>query len=564
MISFSRIWQLSFVTFIVTFLAACDGKVEGDVFIVKGGGNIAVSPGRAVTFIPYESEMALLKEASVGASKVALASIEMEVGKLCPNAVSRANAELDRNRNIIKEITQKRSVPKMGCGGLKEERDSAADSALAALTSQKSERERLEAALQRAKSARSKKIDEIAADLKQKQMAKVVTSFTQTGDNFVYSIFNTSDYCIGKAIATYSTTIWQVELRGPDGTLVTTEMSFQREAMDEYGFTMKDCFVPEWGKIAESVRSSTLTLDTPELKKAAAEGSLETIPCGYGRTCAKVDSVTLVSDYDFYAVEKTEIGSKVSYKTNPVNWKQKASKSDSLSELDKEIDKAKANLNAALSRHKKDSTTLAASQAETNYQQCIADNAILDESNRILSEGQGPYSSVESCSGDSSTIASGLAALDSLLGLKLDIPDAKDPYRNAFLVFVVSAFGDESAITTSTSIHGHYSIERIPAGRYLVMAEYADNFVSGFWLNAVEITSGEQVIDLNQNTFVPFFLTSYLQMAAQSCESCVSGAEPIPNRIELTKALERRKADLEEVQESLNELERTLRRFGRM
>ena len=167
----NRIWQLSLITTALFFLVACDGKVEGDVFIVKGGGDIAVSPGREVTFIPYESEMALLRKASVSASKVALASIELEVGKLCPDAVPIAKAALDRNRSIIEVITQRQSVPTSGCGGLEAKRDSSAESASAVLATQKSERERLAAELDRAESAKSKKIAEIASSLETREKA---------------------------------------------------------------------------------------------------------------------------------------------------------------------------------------------------------------------------------------------------------------------------------------------------------------------------------------------------------------------------------------------------------
>ena len=565
----NRIWQLSLITTALFFLVACDGKVEGDVFIVKGGGDIAVSPGREVTFIPYESEMALLRKASVSASKVALASIELEVGKLCPDAVPIAKAALDRNRSIIEVITQRQSVPTSGCGGLEAKRDSSAESASAVLATQKSERERLAAELDRAESAKSKKIAEIASSLETREKALITTDFRtirsgyDNGDVTV-TIRNGSKYCIGDG-SSYAR--WGATLLGQDGTVkIGNKSIYKSSAEDEFGFSKGKCVLEAGVAISDKISSYMRKLDSPEQKKAAADGRLKTESCGYNNsdTGGVPASIRLDGDISFFEVSKETIGSNVSYAVKPVDWVAMAQESTSFSSYNSAIEQAQSELNAALSRHTQNSSTLAASQADTAYQQCVEDELTLTEANRILSEGQGPYASVESCQGDSSTIASSLASLDTLLRMELDIPNAKEPFSDAFLSNVLNAFSSEDAIVTSTTIQGHYSVEKIPTGNYLVMAEYADNFVNGFWLNPVEIKSGEQLIDLNQNTFVPVSLANYLEVAATSCETCVSGTEPIPGRSELIEATEKQEEALKKLQESLDKFSETMRRLSDM
>ncbi|MDA9915633.1 carboxypeptidase-like regulatory domain-containing protein, partial [Luminiphilus sp.] len=132
-----------------------------------------------------------------------------------------------------------------------------------------------------------------------------------------------------------------------------------------------------------------------------------------------------------------------------------------------------------------------------------------------------------------------------------------------FLSNFLSAVSSEGVVTADTSIQGHYSIDALTPGNYLVMAEYQDNFVEGFWLDAVTISRGEQVIDLNQNTFVNVPLIEYLRQAS-ACDECL-GNDSIPARRFLVeagkKAIEERERVLKELEDTVEEFERAMRRL---
>jgi hypothetical protein len=148
-------------------------------------------------------------------------------------------------------------------------------------------------------------------------------------------------------------------------------------------------------------------------------------------------------------------------------------------------------------KHKKGAKDAARGKLE----QCVSDSAMLAKLNPTISGSNALLTEVASCNAAPAEIASGLAALNSLLGLELDIPDGEKPYKKGFRERVSEIVYGDSSIVAETSIKGHYKIESISSGEYLVIAEYMDSFVEGFWMNTVTIKSGEQIVDLTQNSF---------------------------------------------------------------
>jgi hypothetical protein len=549
----------------LSVLAGCNGSVEGDVFIIKGGGDIAVSPGRTVYFVPGENEKTLFAEAAVQAAKDALATIESQVAKLCPVALPEANAALDKLVKTESTITAAGTVPPEGCGELERKRDELEAQAASVRSAQADEQARLRKALATAKQERQTAIANKARALKRAQESKVLfrvdppAGYTRSK----ITISNNSDYCVGGE-TTYAFQDFEIDLTvyASDGkTILWSDQIDLDERKDEFGFSLGACRVPKGVSVSEEVYQDG-ALDSPQLRKAAADGAIETYlgTASYSRqTVARYGSWKVTSEYDFYTVERTEKGTSVSYKVTKVDWSKEALKSQSFASYDQKIKSAERALDAALKAHAADTSVGAANKASGALASCVTDSATLASIIPVIDKARSASVQVADCSASTNQVAAGLSEMNDLLELGLEIPDVKNPYRESFVTNVLLALTGDGVVKADTNIQGHYVIEEIPAGEYLVIGEYSDNFVQGFWLDAVSVESGAQTIDLNQNTFVGVPLTSYIREASYACESCVTGMEPIPSRSVLVERIEKREAALEELKESFEELNRALR-----
>ena len=549
-------------------LIACDGAVEGDVFIIKGSGEIAVSPGRTVTFIPVESEKALLNQASVVAGAAALESIKSDVIELCPTAKEDSETVLAMLASEIDEIKATGSVPAEGCGGLIATSNQLAASAKSTRDSQASELKRLNAELSAARSEKNKKVQQLADSLRQEQLDRLTLTYRADGDDAVWTWRNDSDYCVGPGPNSYSFSFTGIGFSNGLRTASVSEYSFT-EVKDEFGFAISGCHLLPGNSNQESDYSGAPTTASPELKKALSEGKIEGYGCGYSfspKTCIAVDRAEWNFSDKFLEVTRKDTGGRVEYDVQPVDWNAKARSTGNFAAYDKKIKSAEDAIARATKRHASNDVVARADAAKASAEQCEADVAVLAELEPSLERSQNLANAID-CFGsvNPTQLAGGLATLNAELQLDLEIPDVKKPYQEAFLTAFVETMSSESVITTDTSIQGHYSVEAIAPGNYLVMAEYADNFVEGFWLDAVTVESGDQVIDLNQNSCVSVPLIEYLRQASKACDECL-GADPIPSRITLVtaaeEAIEARERAQKELQDALDSLERTLRRLG--
>lgn len=539
---------------IIIVLSACDGSVKGDVFIVKGSGEIAVSPGRSVVFIPVDSEEKLFSMAASVASEAALQSVAGELIELCPSAKKQAEAITEDLSTQVHNITAKDSVPDEGCEELVAAADRLGVLASSIEAENADEIARLTNALTVARSERDKKVTEMAEHLRQKELDKLSVQVEIGGPSYnkrLYWTFNNgSDYCIGPADNEYGFAYLKAKAYAGGVELASESDLMFYPKKDSLGFEIKGCYFQS-GEIAKTYNSGA-PCSTPVVKKLIREGRVKT----------KGDCVLLesshwdFSDHVFLEVSKKDAGETIEYKTSPVNWKAKAQEQFSFASHNKNISEAEKVLAAANERHASNASVSQANAAKKKSELCTADYNSLAELNLTLDKSLKLHGSL-SCDAatDQTELARALTAIDSLLDLGLEIPDVKAPYASAFLSEIESIMTSETLISADTSIQGHYTIDSIPPGDYLVMAEYADNFVNGFWLDSVSVTTGEQIIDLNQNTFVSVSLSDYIRTVARSCDTC-NGSDPIPSRETVVAAAEALQEELQELKNILEKLKR--------
>jgi len=556
--------------FLLSFLGlvGCNGSVEGDVFIIKGGGEIAVSPGRTVTFIPAESERAIFSQAAKSAGAVALAGIQTELLGLCPVAKADAKQVLSGLTEEITEIKAKGSIPAAGCENLSATSTRLASEVASTKKSQASELKRLRADLASAISEKEKRVMKLADKLEseQKKLISVTYAPSGRGDGATWTFRNNTDYCIGEE----SSYMFYFQAQGFSNgikTASTSDSAFSA-IKDEFGFEIEGCYLPA-GKSKTNSGYAASTTKSPEIKKAVTEGKLQTYSCNSSysqKQCVKVDSARWTSSYELLEVKRKDTGGSVVYSVKPVDWKDKALKSGDFRAYDSKIKDAKSALSRAEKRHASNSLLAEADKAASNAAQCQSDQKLLSEL-EPLTERAEQLTNAVACDGTipSTELTASLAKLNGELQLDLQIPDIEEPYQAAFLSSFVETITADTVIAVDTNIQGRYSVEAIKPGDYLVMAEYQDNFVQGFWLEEVTVSSGEQVIDLNQNTFINVPLTEYVQQAA-ACDECL-GNDSIKSRSSLVEAsemaIEARERAKKEMQDAIDNLERTLRNLRR-
>ncbi|MDA9915703.1 hypothetical protein N9D43_02135, partial [Luminiphilus sp.] len=334
-------------------LFGCDGSVEGDVFIIKGNGDIAVSPGRTVTFIPGVSERTLFGQAASYAGEVALASIQDDLVAICPVAKESSDATLSGLAEEINAIKAKGSIPLEGCGKIEATSARLALEAGSEKERQTSETTRLSKNVASARSEKNRRVKEIVAGLKNEQMKRLTVTYRSNDADSVWTFTNNSDFCIGDADG-YSFYFAADGFSNGIKTISAGDSKYG-SSKDEYGFEMEGCFLPAGQSYTyKPILYGAPTTATPENRKAASEGKVRTYDCGpsYSRkVCIEVDSARWTSSYEFLEISRDDNGDSVVYSVTPVDWESKALSVEDFDAYDSRIQDAEDALARAKKRY---------------------------------------------------------------------------------------------------------------------------------------------------------------------------------------------------------------------
>ena len=122
----------------------------------------------------------------------------------------------------------------------------------------------------------------------------------------------------------------------------------------------------------------------------------------------------------------------------------------------------------------------------------------------------------------------------------------------------------DSEYKTSTNISGHYVIDKLPRGNYVAYSSYRDNFIEGIYLENIEIT-GEAQVDFSNTKFHEVgSLSSVIDIFYEDCSSKICSESDLRYTLDMNEAerrYEKRKEELEDIEESIRELERLFKKY---
>lgn len=265
---------------------------------------------------------------------------------------------------------------------------------------------------------------------------------------------------------------------------------------------------------------------------------------------------------------RTVSGDTVAYNSEAINFRQLAEEEayperSLIKEQESIINDADLEIARLNDLSKSDSLIEAENNAEEILISCTTatdNNAMLKES---INQARVYLDDTKSCRLDDGNV------FDSLMSVALtdkDLYQLDTIMNKDYSVEAANAMMMKFAASeykTSTNISGHYVMNEIPKGKYVVYSSYADNFNSGIYINDIEIT-GEAQIDLSNTKFLSVYsLQSLINTFYAQCSGTICSQSDLSYTLgnSIDKA-ERSYKDLKEseerLQESLRDLERLL------
>lgn len=270
----------------------------------------------------------------------------------------------------------------------------------------------------------------------------------------------------------------------------------------------------------------------------------------------------------FIALEdevRTEVGDLITYTSKEVNFREIAEaetydETALISEQEQILIAAQIEIERLSNISIEDPLIAGENDAQGRLTQCsnaLSDNDLEKE---FISETNTRLSNIASCSLNDGNV------FDTLWGTSLTDKDLNQlgilvdkDYSSEAAYAALKKFTD-SEHKTSTNITGHYVLD-IPKGNYVVYSSYQDNFISGVYLDNIEI-SGESQIDLSNTKFQEVgSIASIIEIFFEGCSGRVCSESDLRYTLDIDEAerrYKRRQKDLEDLNDSLRELQRLL------
>ena len=529
----------AFCLYIAVFLlAGCTkSNVSGDVYIIKGDGSVIPSAGRTVRLIKAEDRASLFAQVGAEAVKSAQKALGPEIAKQCPAIIDAGAKALEGLRADMAAIKNKGTIPENGCDGLVTESSRLKAEFESVLAEQKAEIEKLQSDLQAAKKQRQPKLEKLADELYKAELDDVdVRSFRSStsyiADHYVTELYNNSRFCIGRVELDIEYYSYDTLVHTRTHTIPEQYSLNASSVKDKFGFVKTGCYI-EYGSssLIDRVFLSELPSVDSRMRKAYSERKIK-VRIVHGVERIMVTDFRSDTKINFVRVSRKELDSDVIYNSTPVDWIKEAEKSGNFDGENRLIRTIGENLKAARNRHASNQSISVYDKALESARACQADSQSIDDLQILISKGEESLDFFTDCSSASLHIfGSALPAINAAFNLGFEIPKGNKEFEAAFIIGVTETILSSSTLTSNTSMNGHYKIKGVPKGKYIMFAEYNDNFVGGFWLKPVTIDAYRQKIDLDMKFFADEDFSDYLEdVASAACENCLFSDFEFPKR----------------------------------
>ena len=603
----------------IMILNGCDPvKVEGDVFLVKGDGKPQPSAAKEVIFVQSESFEDLLIETYLEIVESDLKSSSNTIKGICDNAREIMKAELSETEALLtSNISEQKASGIIDQNGTCTSFQATFDEAFSAASLRRNNFENQIAEQESIKRVGLNAIKNLTSELEREiseresqlykdfvdgiQMSIVTNnrvrySFDRKGvlqvtNNTPYNLKLEKDICL-QFYNVEGNPVGESSYNSNGTKLTTRDVNTANITQDEYGFSRGGYL-----KKGESVRQVFDDNVFPSRNFSASERlkfskkygqdpkgwpdvTVADLSKGYDiliPTTYSDDAACDLGDFSnntepkFIALEdevRTEIGDTVTYTSKEVDFRTIAenetyAETTLIEEQELIVEAAGLEINRLIDLSSIDPLIASENDAKALLTQCsnaLSDN---DLEREFISETNTSLSIIETCSLSDGNIFDALISTsltnDDLYQLdKLMNKNYSAEATNAMMM----KFAD-SEYKTSTNISGHYVMNEIPKGKYVVYSSYADNFNSGIYINDIEIT-GEAQIDLSNTKFLSVYsLQSLIGTFYGPCIGTVCSQSDLSYTLgksidEAEKSYKDLKESEERLQDSLRELERLL------
>lgn len=515
-VTIKEVLTLFFLLLVSLLNSGCtDSNLTGDVFVVKGDGDIKPLAGWKVYLLPYKSEAEFLYEIANDTYATIIPETSETVKLLSQSALAFAQEQKENLDKKVASIKGKYSTPPSDCNEL-ESKYKTITQKTAQLTEKHNKLiSQLENEINVATSDKDKALRKVADEIDNGLRNKVtVTIISQDGHDIKYTIYNDTAYGIKlkKVVLNYN----GIEIE---------EEEYFSTLHDAYGFDTNMHVMPNTSRTFSGSIILKAIPRNPELKLLYETGKLKGLNSKYSRRGPYPLINKVILKYDLYNISRKRDENKIVYNKTPVNFTDLAIKEESFSSFDNKIERIRQQHATENNKFINDDnikqklkTQKELKECQNNYAIFKKDTGNLAELNKNISKLSKVIDALAQPKAEVvndkwiATAIESIKVLNSDFRGSFELPSLDDKYTELVTYNVAKKLSESTQ--TDTSIKGAYSFTEVKKGNYLLISEYIDNFVHGFWIKEVALDKDTK-IDLNNNSMVDMPLIEYLSIKSK-------------------------------------------------
>jgi hypothetical protein len=536
--------------FFISLLTACGGPVniEGDVFLVKGDGKPQPAAAKQVIFIEGESLESILIDAYLSSIEELAEKNSTIIRGLCKNSSNNWIAALDEGQDTIDQAIESAktngitdpdgscSIIDLNAEDSKVIAQAKQNSFLSLINQEQVKIDQATISLSNLNKILNTKISERENELYENFAKGIEITFSYknaTGSNrgkgFKANVIvsNNTQYNIRLNdpiyLETYNVEGDPVGSHYPSGLyecwyspgsmiqhLEIAPSGINKSfGVDEFGFA-KSSFLPTGSSAVASPNNyycngKSLT-SSQRLKMSKKYGNNESDWPNLDVPDLSKDYKILPNSGRFIPVlpeVRTETGDVVTYESMEVSFRaiaaqQNWAETELIDIEEKIINKARKEIIRIRSQLAKNPLIATMQNDKRAADSCLAHQEEIIAQNETQAFANQKLDSVNSCDVNNLSIMDDLLLTDDLDFEKkyriLEFDYASDASLSAMSIFANAKY------KASTNIAGHYVMNELPRGQYIVISSYADNFLEGIFL-ANEIIDADRSLDLNNSQY---------------------------------------------------------------